>query len=79
MDKPAAIPVPLLDLIPLANPLPPLAAAIGMSENGRCITLNFSDRATTNVLLTGEKEAGKTTLLRTIAVSLAMNNRQSQL
>jgi len=79
MDKPSTVPVPLLDLMPLAQPLPPLAGAIGMSENGRCITLNFSDRATSHVLVTGEKEAGKTTLLRTLAVSLAVNNRQSKL
>ncbi len=79
MDKPATIPVPLLDLMPIALPMPPLAGAIGMSENGRSIILDFSAPRTSHVLVTGEKEAGKTTVLRTLAVSLAMNNRQSQL
>lgn len=79
MDKPAPLAVPLLDLDAIAQPMPRLSAAIGMSEDGRSVILNFSTAKTTHVLLTGQDGAGKTTLLRTLAVSLAMNNRQSRL
>lgn len=79
MDKPAPLAVPLLDLDAIAQPMPLLAGVIGMGENGRSLILNFSASTTTHVLLTGEDGAGKTTLLRTLAVSLAMNNRQSRL
>ncbi len=79
VDTVESPPVPLLDLIPIAEPLPPLSGAIGLDENGRAVTLDFSAPKTSNVLLTGESGAGKTTLLRALAASLAIHTRQSKL
>jgi S-DNA-T family DNA segregation ATPase FtsK/SpoIIIE len=50
-----------------------------MDEEGAPLLLPFADPNITHVLVTGAENAGKTALLRTIAVSLAMTNRQSKL
>ncbi|MCP4427454.1 MAG: DNA translocase FtsK [Chloroflexi bacterium] len=72
-------PVELLDLLPLLPDLPPVTAALGLAEDGRPILLDFDNPDVTHVLVAGQSGAGKTTLLRTLALSLALKNRQSQL
>ncbi len=72
-------PVALLDLLPLLPDLPPLTATLGLDENGRPVLLDFDNPDVTHVLIAGEENAGKTTLLRTLAMSLALKNRQSHL
>lgn len=77
--RPHEPPVALLDLLPLLPDLPENTAVLGMDEEGAPLLLPFSDPDITHVLVSGATAAGKTSLLRTIAVSLAMTNRQSKL
>ncbi|MCA9932752.1 MAG: hypothetical protein KC415_02435 [Anaerolineales bacterium] len=73
------VPVPLLELLPLLPDLPPITAVLGLAEDDRPVLLNLTEEDMTHVLVAGDSGAGKTELLRATAVSLAMNNRQSQL
>ncbi|GJM39845.1 MAG: hypothetical protein DHS20C20_01270 [Ardenticatenaceae bacterium] len=77
--RPHEPPVALLDLLPLLPELPESTAVLGMDEEGSPLLLPFSDPDITHALLVGADNAGKTSLLRTMAVSLAMTNRQSKL
>ena len=77
--RPHEPPVALLDLLPPLPELPEGTAVLGMDEEGAPLLLPFTDPNMTHVLVTGSEGAGKTSLLRTIAVSLAMTNRQSKL
>lgn len=72
-------PVGLLELMALVPHLPPVTAVLGLAEEGNPILLNFADKQVTHVLVSGLSGAGKTALLRTMAISLGLNNRQSQL
>jgi S-DNA-T family DNA segregation ATPase FtsK/SpoIIIE len=69
----------LLDLLPLLPDLPPVTGTLGLDEDGRPILLDFANPDVSHVLITGESGSGKTTLLRTLALSLALKNRQSRL
>ncbi|WP_420627769.1 FtsK/SpoIIIE domain-containing protein [Candidatus Leptofilum sp.] len=77
--RPHEPPVALLDLLPLLPELPESTAVLGMDEEGAPLLLPFADPDITHALLVGMDKAGKTSLLRTMAVSLAMTNRQSKL
>ena len=77
--RPEEPPVALLDLLPLLPDLPPVTAVLGLAEDGRPILLDFDNPDVTHVLAAGMTGAGKTMLLRTMALSLALKNRQSQL
>ena len=77
--RPHEPPVALLDLLPHLPELSEGTAVLGMDEEGAPLLLPFTDPNMTHVLVTGSEGAGKTSLLRTIAVSLAMTNRQSKL
>lgn len=77
--RPHEPPVALLDLLPLLPELPENTAVLGIDEEGAPLLLPFADSGISHVLIAGSAASGKTALLRTIAVSLAMNNRQSQL
>ncbi|MEZ4590027.1 MAG: FtsK/SpoIIIE domain-containing protein [Chloroflexota bacterium] len=77
--RPHEPPVALLDLLPLLPELPESTAVLGMDEEGAPLLLPFADPDITHTLIVGADGAGKTALLRTLAVSLAMNNRQSKL
>lgn len=76
--RPDNPPVPLLDLLPLLPEVPALTAILGLAEDGRPVLLPLAESDMAPVLLAGEPDAGKTALLRTMAVSLALTNRQSQ-
>lgn len=59
--------------------LAPRVAALGYLENDTPLLLNFNDPALEQVIFTGAGGAGKTAALRTVAVSLALSSRQSQI
>jgi S-DNA-T family DNA segregation ATPase FtsK/SpoIIIE len=65
--------------LPLLPELPDSTAVLGMDEEGAPLLLPFANPDITHVLVAGNEGSGKTSLLRTLAVSLAMTNRQSQL
>lgn len=77
--RPDEMPVPLLELLPLIPELPLLTAVLGLSEDDRPVLLNFAEEDMSHILIAGDTGAGKTALLRTMAVSLALKNRQSRL
>lgn len=79
ITRPEAPPVALLDLLPMMPDLPPVTAVLGLDEVGRPVLLDFDNPDITHVLISGEQDAGKTTLLRSLAVSLAVKNKQSRL
>ena len=72
-------PVALLRLHRLDVSLPSHTAMIGLSDSGTPVLMGFSSGRFGHVLIAGDPRAGKTSLLRTIAVSLALGNRQSTL
>lgn len=74
--RPVEAPVGLLDVLSLGLEIPLETAVIGLSEGGAPVLLPIYQN---HVLISGIDGAGKTSLLRTIAVSLALANRQSQL
>lgn len=72
-------PVSLLRILSSTTNLPLSTAVVGMADGGQPVLLQFSPRNLTHVLVTGDIGAGKTSLLRSIGVGLAMTNRQSAL
>lgn len=68
----------LLPLLHAMGTLDPLSAAIGMTEDGHPLVLDFNLPETWHVLAAAPAGAGKSELLRTILVSLALTTRNSQ-
>jgi DNA segregation ATPase FtsK/SpoIIIE-like protein len=79
VKRPDEPPVSLLDLLTLIPDLEPLTAVVGMSEEGSPIFIELSAEAVPHILIAGDDNAGKSSLLRTIALSLAVSNKQHQL
>ncbi|MCP5094308.1 MAG: AAA family ATPase [Chloroflexi bacterium] len=79
VQRPETPPVALLEILSLLPELTPVTATLGLAEDGRPVLLELSDADLSHVLLVGDSQAGKTALLRTIAVSLALSNKQSQM
>lgn len=77
--RPQNPPVALLDLMETMPEVGPVTAVLGLAEDGRPVILDFTTPRLPHMLLLGEPGAGKTALLRTLAVSLALTSRQSQL
>ena len=71
--------VSLLDLWEMLLDKPTLTAILGVTEDEYPLLLSFNDGVVSHILLSGDVGAGKTTLLRSIAISLALSSRQSQL
>lgn len=71
--------VPLLDLMSRHGDVPNLAAVLGLAEDGSMVLHSFDSRDTPHLLIVGGKDAGKTVMLRSVAASLAINNRQSEI
>ncbi|MCI0399384.1 MAG: DNA translocase FtsK [Chloroflexi bacterium] len=76
--QPQPHPVDLLDLVEALGSPYPLTAALGLAEDGRPVLLNLLAPEVTHVLIAGNVAAGKSGLLRTFALSLALQNKQSQ-
>jgi S-DNA-T family DNA segregation ATPase FtsK/SpoIIIE len=77
--RPPEVPVALLDVMTMVPELAQETAVLGLSEDGQPVLLNLNGTGVTHILLSGGEGAGKTSLLRTIAISLAAHNRQSNL
>ena len=77
--QPAAESVNLLDLLAIIPPLPPVTAALGWSEDDRPVVIDMTTAEAAHVLVTGVLGAGKTVLLRSMALSLALHNKPSRL
>ncbi|MFN2274091.1 MAG: FtsK/SpoIIIE domain-containing protein [Anaerolineales bacterium] len=81
-----AIEVPLehaagLRLLPLIQTLPrlrPLSALVGMSTRGSPLVLELDRAASWHVLIQAPAGAGKSELLRTLAMSLALSSRPAR-
>lgn len=77
--QPATESVNLFDLLAVIPPLPPVTAALGWSEDDRPVVIDLTTAEATHVLLSGVQGAGKTVLLRSMALSLALHNKPSRL
>ncbi len=72
-------PVHLMALLPRMLMLPPVTALLGLSMEGTPYTLSLMAPEVTHVLIAGATGCGKTELLRTLLISLALYNRQAHL
>lgn len=69
-----------LDLLPLLESdigLSPAIASLGWSTDDRPLLVNLQDTTWNHIAILGGPSAGKTALLRTAAVALAISSRQS--
>ncbi len=72
-------PVHLLALVGDLPLLPPVTAVLGLSAEGEPYTLPLMAPEVTHVLIAGATGCGKTELLRSLLLSLALYNRQAHL
>ncbi len=72
-------PVRLLDLQRRLSRVPPDTAILGMDETGTPLLLRLPSPEVSHVLIAGTTGSGKTVLVRSMVLSLAMNNRPRQL
>lgn len=79
VGEPTGPAVDLLDLMAGLPPLPPATTTLGLAQDGTPIVLNFVEDDIGHVLIAGRGEAGKTALLRSMALSAALTSRQAQL
>ncbi|MDX1413082.1 MAG: FtsK/SpoIIIE domain-containing protein [Candidatus Promineifilaceae bacterium] len=75
--RPIDAAVPLLDLMAGMSNIPACTAVLGLADDGSAITHTFAADGAPNILIYGDKNSGKTNLLRTIVASLAFTNRQA--
>ncbi|PKO21841.1 MAG: DNA translocase FtsK [Chloroflexi bacterium HGW-Chloroflexi-1] len=71
-----------VDLVPLCARLsmvPPNCAVLGVDEGGASLLLRLDSPDVAHVLLAGTTGSGKTALVRTLLLSLAMHNRPGRL
>ena len=74
-----AQPVRLLTLLRELSDIPPLTTCLGLADDGRPLLLRLPSPDVAHVLVAGMTGSGKTELMRTMIVSLALTNRQSRL
>jgi S-DNA-T family DNA segregation ATPase FtsK/SpoIIIE len=79
MPRPDAEPVRLMPFLRSIASVPPLTACLGLAEDGRPLLLRLPSPEVAHVLVAGTTGSGKTDLMRTMLVSLALHNRQSKL
>ncbi len=72
-------PVRLLTLLRELPDIPPLTTCLGLADDGRPLLLRLPSPDVAHVLVAGMTGSGKTELMRTMIVSLALTNRQSRL
>jgi DNA segregation ATPase FtsK/SpoIIIE-like protein len=72
-------PVDLLELFEGIVALPRLTAVLGVGDDGRPILINLTEPGMNHIMIAGGENAGKSSLLRSAAVSLALHNRQAHL
>jgi len=71
--------VRLVDLLEGLPNIPPLTACLGVSDEGSPLLARLPSPDVTHILVAGTTGSGKTELIRTILLSLALTNRQSKL
>jgi S-DNA-T family DNA segregation ATPase FtsK/SpoIIIE len=79
MPRPDAEPVRLLTLLRSLPSIPLLTACLGIADDGRPLLLRLPSPDVAHVLVAGATGSGKTELMRTMIVSLALTNRQSKM
>ncbi|UCC64663.1 MAG: DNA translocase FtsK [Anaerolineae bacterium] len=79
VPHPSPKPVHLLDLQRRLTRVPFHAAILGMDETGAPLLLRLPSPEVAHVLIAGTTGSGKTVLVRSMVLSLAMNNRSHQL
>ena len=71
-----------LRLLPLLRSIPglsPLTAVVGMLTTGTPLILNLTKQSTWNLLIAAPRGYGKSELIRTLMISLALTSKRSQL
>lgn len=79
VPRPDPEPVMLLPLLRGLPDIPPHTACLGLADDGRPLLLRLPSPDVTHLLVAGATGSGKTELMRTIAISLALTNRQRHL
>lgn len=79
VPRPDPEPTLLLPMLRGLPDLPPHTACLGLADDGRPLLLRLPSPDVTHVLIAGATGSGKTELMRAIAISLALMNRQRQL
>ena len=74
-----AEPINLLALLRRLPPVPSYTACLGIADDGRPLFIRLSSPDVAHLLVAGTTGSGKTELMRTMLVSLALSHRQSQL
>jgi len=69
----------LLPLMRAIGPLAPLTAVVGATTTGKPLLLRLNKDSTWNIVISGPPQSGKSELLRTLLLSLALTSRRSQL
>ncbi len=79
VPRPDGQPVRLLPLLRKLADLPPLTACLGLCDDGRPLLIRLPSPDVAHVLIAGTTGSGKTELMRAMAASLALGNRQAAL
>jgi DNA segregation ATPase FtsK/SpoIIIE-like protein len=80
VPRPDPIPVRLLPLVQrVADVVPPLAATLGLDTEGTPLLLRLNASDVDPLLISGERGAGKSRLLRGMAISLSLHNSPERL
>ncbi len=79
VDRDEPEPILLLPLLRGLSFFPPHTACLGLADDGRPLLLRLSSPDVTHVLVAGATGSGKTELMRAMALSLALGNKQAQL
>jgi S-DNA-T family DNA segregation ATPase FtsK/SpoIIIE len=72
-------PVLLSDLLHQVPNIPPVTGCLGLTDEGRPLLLRLPSPDVAHVLIAGATGSGKTELMRSLVLSLALRNRQSKL
>lgn len=79
VTRPDPEPVRLTRLLRMVEAVPPLTACLGLTDDARPLMLRLPSPDVTHVLVAGATGSGKTELMRSLVVSLALLNRQARL
>jgi S-DNA-T family DNA segregation ATPase FtsK/SpoIIIE len=71
--------VHLTRVLRMVDSVPPLTACLGLTDDARPLLLRLPSPDVTHVLVAGATGSGKTELMRSLVVSLALLNRQARL
>ncbi len=79
VDRDDPEPILLLPMLRSLPSFPPHTACLGLADDGRPLLLRLPSPDVTHVLVAGATGSGKTELMRAMALSLALGNKQAQL